>query len=96
MSPRLRNLLTDLHGARCRSGSAPGAARSRPAARSSAAPRPSRGAGTSSVIVNQTSDRAIVNWHTFNIATGGSATFNQPNSSSITLNRVTGGHRARR
>src|SRR5918992_2753872 len=49
------------------------------------------GSGTSSVIVNQSSDRAIVNWNTFNINTGGSATFNQPNSSSITLNRVTGG-----
>jgi filamentous hemagglutinin family protein len=49
------------------------------------------GAGTNSVIVNQTSDRAIINWNTFNVSTGGSATFNQPGSSSITLNRVTGG-----
>jgi filamentous hemagglutinin family protein len=49
------------------------------------------GAGTNSVIVNQATDRAIINWNTFNIATGGAATFNQPGTSSITLNRVTGG-----
>ncbi|MCC6888596.1 MAG: S8 family serine peptidase [Hyphomicrobiales bacterium] len=49
------------------------------------------GAGTHSVIVNQATDRAVINWNTFNIATGGAATFNQPGSSSITLNRVTGG-----
>jgi hypothetical protein len=45
------------------------------------------GAGTNSVIVNQSSDRAIINWNTFNIGTGGSATFNQPGASHV--NRVT-------
>src|SRR4029078_1081559 len=53
-----------------------------------------QGAGTSSGVIHQNSDRAIVNWTTFNVGTGGSATFNQPGSSSITLNRVTGGIRA--
>ena len=49
------------------------------------------GAGTSSVVVNQMTDKAIINWNTFNIATGGAATFNQPGAGSIALNRVTGG-----
>ena len=34
---------------------------------------------------------AIINWNTFNIGTGESTQFNQPNSSSVMLNRVTGG-----
>ncbi len=48
------------------------------------------GAGTSSVLVKQTTDRAIINWNTFNIRTGESTTFQQINTSSIALNRVTG------
>src|SRR6266850_8027308 len=50
-----------------------------------------QGQGTASVIVNQTTDKAIINWNTFNIGTNESALFNQPSSSSVTLNRVTGG-----
>src|SRR5262249_30340738 len=49
------------------------------------------GQGSSSVIINQSSGRAIINWNTFNIGAGESVRFNQPNSSSIALNRVTGG-----
>ena len=49
------------------------------------------GQGTSHVTVNQSSQNAIVNWHTFNIGTGERTQFVQPNATSITLNRVTGG-----
>src|ERR1700750_1903734 len=49
------------------------------------------GAGTGSVTVNQNSNRAIVNWNTFNIGTGETTTFVQPSTSSVILNRVTGG-----
>ena len=47
--------------------------------------------GTSSVTINQSSGSAIINWNTFNIGVNESVKFNQPNSSSIVLNRVTGG-----
>ncbi len=40
--------------------------------------------------VTQTSDRAIVNWNGFSIASGHSVNFSQPDSSSAVLNRVTG------
>lgn len=38
--------------------------------------------------VNQTSQKAIINWQTFNIGRGQTARFVQPNSSSISLNRI--------
>jgi filamentous hemagglutinin family protein len=47
--------------------------------------------GTANVTVNQFSDKAIVNWHTFNIGANERTQFVQPNSSSVILNRVTGG-----
>jgi filamentous hemagglutinin family protein len=50
-----------------------------------------QGAGTGSVIVNQSSQRAIINWNTFNIGNSETTQFVQPNSSSIALNRVVGG-----
>src|SRR5215204_1411655 len=50
-----------------------------------------QGQGTSSVTVNQTTNAAIINWNTFNIGTGEKTQFVQPNSSSVVLNRVTGG-----
>src|SRR5882724_4304275 len=50
-----------------------------------------QGQGTANVTVNQFSQNAIVNWNTFNIGQGERTQFVQPNSSSITLNRVTGG-----
>ena len=49
------------------------------------------GTGTGNVTVNQSSSSAIINWHTFNIGAGESVRFNQPSSSAIALNRVTGG-----
>ena len=49
------------------------------------------GAGTGNVTVNQSTNSAIINWHTFNIGAGESVRFNQPGASAIALNRVTGG-----
>ena len=49
------------------------------------------GQGGASVIINQSSSSAIINWNTFNIRANESVRFNQPNSSSVALNRVTGG-----
>ena len=69
----------------------PGLCGSRRRARWSAARRPCSGAGSANVTVNQSSDKAIINWHTFNIGVGEKTTFVQPNSNSIALNRVTGG-----
>ena len=50
-----------------------------------------QGSGTATVIVNQSTSSAIINWHTFNIGASESVRFNQPSSSSVALNRVTGG-----
>ena len=48
--------------------------------------------GARSVEVNQTSDRMVVAWQGFDIGAGERVTFNQPNASSVALNRVlTGG-----
>ncbi len=40
--------------------------------------------------INQTSQRAIVNWDSFNVGKDATVTFNQPNASAVILNRVTG------
>jgi filamentous hemagglutinin family protein len=50
-----------------------------------------QGQGGPSVIINQSTPSAIINWRTFNIGTGENVRFNQPSSSSVALNRVTGG-----
>jgi filamentous hemagglutinin family protein len=50
-----------------------------------------QGQGTSSVIINQSTPSAIINWRTFNIGVGENVRFNQPSISSVALNRVTGG-----
>src|SRR5258708_1369654 len=47
--------------------------------------------GTANVTVDQDSPRAIVNWNTFNVGKEERVRFDQPNSSSVILNRVTGG-----
>lgn len=41
-------------------------------------------------VVNQTSSKALINWNSFSIPGGSSVVFNQPNSSALTVNRVTG------
>jgi filamentous hemagglutinin family protein len=40
------------------------------------------------MVIDQASQRAIINWTTFNIGNGASVTFRQPNTSSIAVNRV--------
>lgn len=47
---------------------------------------------TSRVEIHQASDKAIINWRDFSIGNGQSAEFFEPNSTSATLNRVTGGN----
>lgn len=44
------------------------------------------------LIINQGSDRAIINWQNFDILSGQSATFNQPSANAIALNRITDGN----
>lgn len=44
----------------------------------------------STLNINQSSDRAIVNWQSFSVGAGGTVNFNQPGAASATLNRVTG------
>src|ERR1043165_1404036 len=48
-----------------------------------------QGQGTSNVTVNQSTDRAIINWNTFNLGSSDTTRFNQPGTGSIALNRVT-------
>ena len=40
--------------------------------------------------VNQSSDRAVIDWNTFNIGEKATTTFNQPGTTALTVNRVTG------
>ncbi|PTX99932.1 hypothetical protein DB346_19170 [Verrucomicrobia bacterium LW23] len=49
------------------------------------------GGSPGNVTVNQSSQRAVINWKDFSIKHGDTTTFVQPGSSSATLNRVTGG-----
>ncbi len=42
----------------------------------------------STVQVNQTTQRGIISWDSFNISAGEKTKFNQPNSSAVTLNRI--------
>jgi filamentous hemagglutinin family protein len=50
-----------------------------------------QGQGTASVVVNQLSQSAIINWNTFNIGAGQSTKIYMPSASSTELDRVTGG-----
>lgn len=43
---------------------------------------------TNALYVNQQTDKAILNWQSFNIANGYGVQFNQPGSDSIALNRI--------
>lgn len=51
-------------------------------------------AGPGTLNINQTSDRAVINWRSFSIGRNEQVNFNQPGSSSATLNRVLGGQRS--
>ena len=44
------------------------------------------------LLINQTTDQAIINWEGFSISNGELTQFLQPSSSSSVLNRVTGGN----
>lgn len=48
-------------------------------------------ANTAVMNINQTSQRAVVNWDSFNVGKNATVNFNQPNANAVTLNRVTGG-----
>ncbi len=45
----------------------------------------------SNTVINQNTDKAIINWNSFDVNKGESVLFNQNSSSSIILNRVTSG-----
>ena len=45
---------------------------------------------STSQVVNQATRKAIIDWRSFSIAAGEKVRFNQPSTSSVTLNRVTG------
>lgn len=42
----------------------------------------------SSLTVNQTSQNAVLNWKSFNISSDGKVTFQQPNATSVAINRI--------
>ena len=46
--------------------------------------------GATNTTINQSSQNAVINWQSFNIAAGQTVQFVQPNSSSVALNRVLG------
>ena len=47
--------------------------------------------GNDALSIHQTSDRAIVDWHSFSVGAGQTVTFVQPGAGSAILNRVTSG-----
>jgi filamentous hemagglutinin family protein len=51
-------------------------------------------ASNNSLTVNQWSQNAVINWNSFSIGQPNTVTYHQPNTSSATLNRVTGNSRS--
>jgi len=49
------------------------------------------GVGTGAVTVNQSSARAVIDWRSYSVGSNESVRYNQSGTSSISLNRVTGG-----
>jgi filamentous hemagglutinin family protein len=45
-------------------------------------------AQAAAMAVNQSSQRAVINWNSFNVGQNASVTFNQPNAQAVTLNRI--------
>jgi filamentous hemagglutinin family protein len=48
------------------------------------------GGAPGSMVITQTSQNAVINWQSFNIAAGESVRFDQPGTNSVALNRVLG------
>src|SRR5690606_10821990 len=48
------------------------------------------GGAPGSMVINQTTSNAVINWQSFGINAGESVQFVQPSSSSVALNRVVG------
>jgi filamentous hemagglutinin family protein len=48
------------------------------------------GGAPGSMVITQTSQNAVINWQSFNVAAGESVRFDQPNAHSVALNRVLG------
>src|SRR5579883_1623375 len=48
-------------------------------------------ANPNQTVINQSSDKAIINWSSFSIDANQATIFHQPSSSATALNRVTGG-----
>ena len=50
------------------------------------------GEGSSQVVITQNSNKAIINWQTFDVGAGESVQFKTPGANAATLNRVVGGN----
>ena len=48
------------------------------------------GEGTTQMTITQSSDRAVIEWDSFNVGSNERVDFHQPSSGSVTANKVTG------
>jgi filamentous hemagglutinin family protein len=71
-------------------GTAVVSARAQPVGASVVAGQAQVSASGATTFINQSTQKAIINWQDFSVGAGAAVQFNQPGSSSITLNRVTG------